>query len=344
MTKSYKTSGGTRWRYRFKVNGQDYRAQGFLTQLEAQKAEAAARLSTKQIATGCLVDICNEYLDYVERNQHWKTHAQKKTHIKKFIAYAGNIPVDELTPHTCQKFLDQFPNVTSNTYRKTLSACFKWCIEMQVVRMVNPFNIVKQKSRDRFIKYIPPKDDIFKIMMLANAFHRDFIRTIYYSLARRGEIINLLTADVDLKNMVMVLHTKKRTGEIRSRRIRIVEPLYDILRPRCEAGNKYVFTNPTTRGKYYDMNTVLPRLCRRAGIKPFNFHAIRHYGASYLASIGVPAKEIQQLLGHSELRTTEVYLQDLADVAEVSTRLERDPFEKESVNMRGNEKAKVLKL
>ncbi len=326
MTMSYKTKTGTRWLYRFKMAGQVYRAQGFLTQAAAKDAEAVIRLSSTRIATGCLSDLASEYLDYVERNQHWKTYDQKKSHLKKFIKFAGDIPADQLTPHTCQKFLDKFPNVTSNTHRKTLSACFKWCIDMRLVNVVNPFIIVKQKPRDRFVKYIPPKEDIFIIMMAASTNHRDFIRTIYYSLARRGEIVNLLVRDVDLKRKVLTLHTKKRTGEIKARRVRMVEPLIEILAPRCIKGNEYVFINPATGKKYFDMNTVLPRLCRKAEIEPFTFHAIRHYGASYLASIGRPTKEIQQLLGHSELRTTEIYLQDLADVSEVAENLEKDPF------------------
>ena len=131
MIKNYKSSSGTRWLYRFKMAGRTYRAQGYLTQVEAKEAEARTRLSSTQTVMGYLSDLASEYLDYVERNQHWKTYDQKKSHIKKFIKYAGNIPVDQLTPYTCQKFLDKFPNVTSNTHRKTLSACFKWCIDMQ---------------------------------------------------------------------------------------------------------------------------------------------------------------------------------------------------------------------
>jgi len=277
-------------------------------------------------ATVCLSEAASTYLDYVERNQHWKTYGQKKKHLKEFIQFTGDIQANQLTPHTCQTFLDKFPNVTSNTYRKTLSACFKWLIDMQVLRMVNPLHLVKQKPRERFVKYIPPKEHIFQVMLLANPIHRDFLRTIYYSLARRGEIISLTADDVDLKRKVLTLHTRKRTGEIRTRRVRMVDSLVELLSSRCQTGNEYVFTNPKTGTKYYDMNTVLPRLCKRAKIKPFTFHAIRHYGASYLASVGVPAKEIQHILGHKELRTTEVYLQDLEDIAEASAQLETDPF------------------
>jgi len=127
--------------------------------------------------------------------------------------------------------------------------------------------------------------------------------------------------------------------------VRMVEPLIEILAQRCVLGNEYVFVNPETGKKYFDMSTVLPRLCKKVRIKPFTFHAIRHYGASYLASIGTAAKEIQQLLGHSELRTTEIYLQELADVAEVAENLKKDPFSGcQGVNEGVNKACKILNI
>ena len=250
------------------------------------------------------------------------------------------------SPHIpVRNFLINFPTSPATRTERHSQPVLSGVLICKLVNTVNPFLIVKQKPRDRFIKYIPPKEHIFEIMMVANPNHRDFIRTIYYSLARRGEIVNLLVKDVDLKRRVLTLHTKKRTGEIKARRVRMVEPLIEILAPRCALGNEYVFVNPATGRKYFDMNTVLPRLCKKAEKKPFTFHAIRHYGASYLASIGRPVKEIQQILGHSELRTTEVYLQDLADVAEVAIDLEKDPFSNAKGVNEGVKKAcKILNI
>ena len=144
MISKYKTKGGIRWKYQFQLNGTQYRTRGFLTQAEAKVAESAARLSRKQFAIGCLVDIATNYLDYVERNQTAKTYDQKKSHIKKFIHFAGDIPADQLTPHTCQKFLDNFTDTASNTHRKTLSAWLRWCIDM---RLVNIFRVHSKNNK-----------------------------------------------------------------------------------------------------------------------------------------------------------------------------------------------------
>ena len=47
--------------------------------------------------------------------------------------------------------------------------------------------------------------------------------------------------------------------------------------------------------------------CRRAGIKDFRIHDLRHTCAAWLVSMGVPLTEVRDLLGHSTVKMTERY-------------------------------------
>ena len=54
-------------------------------------------------------------------------------------------------------------------------------------------------------------------------------------------------------------------------------------------------------------------LCKKADVKYFRFHALRHFGASLLDGMNVPIGSIQKILGHENRTTTEIYLHSIGD-------------------------------
>jgi integrase len=55
-------------------------------------------------------------------------------------------------------------------------------------------------------------------------------------------------------------------------------------------------------------------LCRKANVKYFRFHPIRHAGASIMDGRNVPISAIQRILGHENRQTTEIYLHSIGDL------------------------------
>ena len=66
---------------------------------------------------------------------------------------------------------------------------------------------------------------------------------------------------------------------------------------------------------------VMKRLCAKARVKPFGFHAIRHLAATILAQEGKSLFAIQHALRHEKQTTTDRYLHSLGAFAEVSDAL-----------------------
>ena len=71
-----------------------------------------------------------------------------------------------------------------------------------------------------------------------------------------------------------------------------------------------------------ELDHMMENLCKRANVKPFGFHAIRHHVASVINdSRKASMKQIQGLLGHKRQSATEEYLHfigsALYDAAEV---------------------------
>ena len=75
----------------------------------------------------------------------------------------------------------------------------------------------------------------------------------------------------------------------------------------------YVFHNADgNRYTYTQKRDTMKRLCRKAGVKFFGFHAIRHHVASILADSGKASlSQIQKMLRHRRTTTTDNYIKTL---------------------------------
>ena len=71
----------------------------------------------------------------------------------------------------------------------------------------------------------------------------------------------------------------------------------DFVFPRTEDGQPYKWRQH-----------LMKRLCKRAGVKPFGFHAFRHLTASLMAANGEAMTTIQRILRHQALTTTNGYI------------------------------------
>jgi integrase len=67
-------------------------------------------------------------------------------------------------------------------------------------------------------------------------------------------------------------------------------------------------------GPFKVRSKIMNTLCRKAGVKYFRFHALRHFGASTLDSANVNIGAIQRILGHENRTTTEIYLHSIGNM------------------------------
>ena len=67
-------------------------------------------------------------------------------------------------------------------------------------------------------------------------------------------------------------------------------------------------------GPYLDRKGLMRSLCKKAGVRYFRYHALRHAGASIMDNNNVPTIAIQKILGNEQRTTTERYLHSLGAV------------------------------
>jgi integrase len=121
---------------------------------------------------------------------------------------------------------------------------------------------------------------------------------------RKGEILKLKWENVDLQNNFILLN-QDQTKNAERKEIPINSTLRESLKSVTRRLDiPYVFYNPKTEKPYKNMVKSFDSALRRAGIKDFVFHDLRHTFASRLVIAGVDLATVRELLGHKTLTMT----------------------------------------
>ncbi|WP_425391888.1 site-specific tyrosine recombinase/integron integrase [Ekhidna sp.] len=141
-----------------------------------------------------------------------------------------------------------------------------------------------------------------------NLKHKTILMTIYSAGLRVSEALNLRVEDIDSDRMqIRVSGGKgdKDRNTILSRRLLVVLRQYYL-----EYAPKY-YLFESYDGSRYSSSSIrkfLKRSVKRAGIdKPVKVHTLRHSFATHLLENGTNLRYIQDLLGHTSAKTTEIY-------------------------------------
>lgn len=143
-----------------------------------------------------------------------------------------------------------------------------------------------------------------------NAKHKLLLALAYGAGLRVSEVVSLQVQDLDLEELTV--HIKQAKGQ--KDRISVMpESLIDSLKNLVagKAGNDFVFASE--RGGKLTTRTaqkVFENSLRDSGVKKdATFHSLRHSFATHLLENGTDVRYVQELLGHSNIRTTQVYTQ-----------------------------------
>jgi integrase len=161
----------------------------------------------------------------------------------------------------------------------------------------------KPKGRRRFLS----EDEIGRLYGAFNGSRNPYLAAIT-TLAlntgmRKAEILGLEWARVDLSTSRLTLYQTK-SGEPRG--IPVNRAVYDALvaiEPEQARRDGLVFKR-RSGAAWGQVRTAFAGALKRAAIGGFRFHDLRHSAASHLIMRGASLKEVQEILGHSDLKMT----------------------------------------
>ena len=170
---------------------------------------------------------------------------------------------------------------------------------------------LKFAKRSKKLPIVLSRTEIERLIeATVNAKYRLMISLGYACGMRVSEVTNLKVADLDIDELVV--HIKGAKGK-KDRISVLPEKLQDDLR-NIVAGkiaNDFIFVS-NRGGKL--TTTSLQKMFRKSLTKanvnkPATFHSLRHSFATHLLENGTDVRYVQELLGHSNIRTTQIYTQ-----------------------------------
>ena len=140
----------------------------------------------------------------------------------------------------------------------------------------------------------------------ANSHLRSIVDLLILTGARKREALDARWIDIDFELKTWVV-PKSKNGM--PRQIQLSNGAISVLKAQfAVTGNAYyVFPNPVTKRPYACIFHSWDKARRAAGLDELRVHDLRHSFASTLVNKGVPLYDVQKLLGHQNIVTTQRY-------------------------------------
>jgi len=237
-----------------------------------------------------------------------------KTYCSEFaqlLYLLKNNPVNSLTPERlrsyflyCKKNL----NLSENAIHSRMNAV-KFYFEQVLGHEKLFFDEIPRPQKKSSLPKVISKGDIAKILAHTdNLKHLLMLKLCYGMGLRVSEIVNLKVSDIDSKRMLVHIQGAKgkrdRYVTLPESALKDLRSYYKLYRPK-----DYLFEGQYG-GQYAvrSVQAVFRNAMQKAKVnKSVGIHGLRHSYATHLLESGTDMVFIQKLLGHKDIKTTEIY-------------------------------------
>lgn len=253
-----------------------------------------------------------QYLEKAEEEMRLRNYSQKTVRsylgcLADYFTSSGNNP-EKIDLNLIKNFLLQkqergYAPQTTNLYLNAIKFFYR-----DVLKNFQKIDLKFAKRGDR-LPVILSREEINRIVgAIKNPKHNLMLALAYGAGLRVSEIINLRVRDIDLNELT--IHLKQAKGK-KDRLTIFPEKLKADIAVLTALRDPSDFVFISERGGRLTeraAQAVFLRAVKTAEIKKqATFHSLRHSFATHLLENGVDVRYVQELLGHQNIRTTQIY-------------------------------------
>lgn len=161
----------------------------------------------------------------------------------------------------------------------------------------------EQNQRERFLIESEAQALFTAIKQSSNSMLQHIIPMLILTGARKREVLDARWEDIDFERRSWRIHTTK-SGQ--PRHVPLSDGAIAVL-DAMPRNSEWIFANEDTGKPYASIFASWNTARKRAGLADVRVHDLRHSFASFLVNAGRSIYEVQRLLGHANIRTTQRY-------------------------------------
>jgi len=291
------------------------RANIFLASFNPQ--EAAVIKARKNLIK--LSRFISEYKNYV-------SNTYSVSYLKKAVTPSFNMlqnflkdmPLENISSKNIDQFISSVyakSKYAASLYHRTLKAAFNKAVVWNYLEE-NPFNNIKSpKVVKSFPVYISEAELILILNKTEDQLLKNIITTAFYTGMRLNEIINIKWSWIDFsQDIIIIRNSNEFSTKNKCERVIPIHPkVKSILKNRFPIGERqqidFVFNRLVgikLNGEF--ISKQFKKAVRSANLNDkIHMHSLRHSFASALVQRGVSLYAVKELLGHENIKTTQIY-------------------------------------
>lgn len=268
-------------------------------------------------------DYLSNFLVYLELDLNYSDNTIKtyENSIEKLIAYIGNKDIFNINISDLENFLSSIGELEPSSISNIISAIkafYNYYIKLGKISS-NPADLVDMPKLRKKLPVYLTIDEVDRLLSIEvidafSARNKAILELLYSSGLRISELVNLEIKNIDFDDCVVRIlgkGSKERIVPMNDYAIDALKKYLDNFRVDMlkDDINNYVFLN--NHGKIMTRQGIFKMIkkeCLKKGIsKNISPHTLRHTFATHLLQNGADLRVIQEILGHSDISTTQIY-------------------------------------
>lgn len=263
-----------------------------------------------------------KFIRYLQIEKEVSSHTIRNYNIDltSFAEFLGEKKIEDVDHLILRKFLAHLrsKNLDKSSIARRISCLrsfFKFLMREGYIK-ANPITGLSTPKREKKLPTFLQEDEIAKLLEvpgddLMGARDKAILETLYSSGMRVSELTAINNDNIDFIAEVIKLYgkgKKERLVPIGSKALQAIRRYHSKLPPKLSS-KKVLFLNRSgkrlsSRSVRRIVNKYIMKVSKKENVSP---HTFRHSFATHLLNRGADLRAVQELLGHANLSTTQIY-------------------------------------